>query len=198
MKQTHQVESIHTRRDFFQKAGMGFGAVALAAWTRDPSLLASVSDPFASGQVNKVHVPHVPGRARNVIFLFMEGGPSHIDLLDPKPLLNRLAGQKLPDSFPKPITAMGEVHSPLLECKRQWKQHGQSGLWVSDWLPHLSGMADELCVLRSCVSDGINHAGGVCQMNTGSVFGGRPSLGLDQLWIGKCQSEPPNLCGHQG
>ena len=180
MKQTHQVESIHTRRDFFQKAGMGFGAVALAAWTRDPSLLASVSDPFASGQVNKVHVPHVPGRARNVIFLFMEGGPSHIDLLDPKPLLNRLAGQKLPDSFPKPITAMGEVHSPLLECKRQWKQHGQSGLWVSDWLPHLSGMADELCVLRSCVSDGINHAGGVCQMNTGSVFGGRPSLGS---WI---------------
>ena len=70
---------------------------------------------------------------------------------------------------------MGEVNSPLLESKRQWKQHGESGLWISDWLPHHSRIADELCVIRSCVSDGINHAD--CQMNTGSVFGGRPSLG---------------------
>ena len=72
---------------------------------------------------------------------------------------------------------MGEVNSPLLESKRTWKQHGESGLWISDWLPNHSRIADELCVIRSCVSDGINHAGGVCQMNTGSVFGGRPSLG---------------------
>jgi hypothetical protein len=100
-----------------------------------------------------------------------------LDLFDPKPLLNKLAGQTLPDSFEKPVTAMGEASSPLLESRRQWAQHGEGGLWISDWLPHHSKIADELCVIRSCVSDGINHAGGVCQMNTGSVFGGRPSLG---------------------
>ncbi len=87
-----------------------------------------------------------------------------------KPLVNQLAGQKIPDSFGRLITAMGEFDSPLLGCKRTWKQHGQSGLWVSDWLPHTAAMADELAVIRSCVADGINHSAGVCQMNTGSVI----------------------------
>ncbi|MBT5925028.1 MAG: DUF1501 domain-containing protein, partial [Verrucomicrobia bacterium] len=155
-------------------------SLALAALTRDPALMAELAAPFTANDPLRAKIPHAPGKAKNIIFLFMEGGPSHIDLFDPKPLLNKLAGKKLPDSFPKPITAMGEANSPLLECKRTWKQHGQSGLWMSDWLPHLSTKADELCVLRSCISDGINHAGGVCQMNTGSVFGGRPSLGA---WV---------------
>ena len=179
MKHPH-FENIQTRRDFLNRAGSGFGAVALAALSRDPSLMADLNAPFGAGDPLKAKIPHAAGKAKNVIFLFMEGGPSHIDLFDPKPLLNKIAGQTLPDSFPKPITAMGEASSPLLACKRTWKQHGQSGLWMSDWLPHLSTKADELCVMRSCVSDGINHAGGVCQMNTGSVFGGRPSLGA---WV---------------
>lgn len=153
-------------------AGAGFGGVVLSALTGEGVFGGSaVPNPVAA------KIPHAFGRAKNVIFLFMEGGPSHLDLFDPKPLLNRLAGQSLPDSFDKPVTAMGEASSPLLACKREWAQHGQSGLWISDWLPEHSKIADELCVIRSCVSDGINHAGGVCQMNTGSVFGGRPSLG---------------------
>ncbi|MCB1066130.1 MAG: DUF1501 domain-containing protein, partial [Verrucomicrobiae bacterium] len=78
------------------------------------------------------------------------------------------------------VLPMGETTAPLMRSKRTFKQHGESGLWVSDWFPHQAKVADELCVIRSCVSDGINHAGGVCQMNTGSVFGGRPSLGS---WI---------------
>ena len=110
----------------------------------------------------------------------MEGGPSHIDLFDPKPLLRQLAGQRMPDSFGSVITAMGESKAPLLADKREWKQHGESGLWISDWVPHTAQMADDLCVVRSVVSDGINHSGGVCQMNTGSIFGGRPSLGA---WV---------------
>ena len=162
-----------SRRDFLQSAGAGFGAVALSALAGE-NLVAASNNPTAA------KIPHALGRAKNVIFLFMEGGPSHIDLFDPKPLLNELAGQPLPPSFGRPVTAMGEVESPLLECKREWAQHGESGLWISDWLPHHSKIADELCVVRSCVSDGINHAGGVCQMNTGSVFGGRPSLGA---WV---------------
>jgi Protein of unknown function (DUF1501) len=72
---------------------------------------------------------------------------------------------------------MGEEDSPLLACPRQWKQHGQSGLWISDWLPHLASCADDLCVIRSCHCDGVNHSAGVAQMNSGSIVGGRPSLG---------------------
>ncbi len=159
-----------SRREFLRSAGAGFGAVALSALSGE-RLVAGTDNPVAA------KIPHRLGRAKNVIFLFMEGGPSHLDLFDPKPLLNELAGQKLPDSFDRPVTSMGEVDSPLLGSKREWKQHGESGLWISDWLPQHAKIADELCVIRSCVSDGINHAGGVCQMNTGSVFGGRPSLG---------------------
>ena len=110
-------------------------------------------------------------------FLFMEGGPSHLDLFDPKPLLNQLAGQPLPSSYGTVLTAMGEAKAPLLGSKRSWKQHGQSGQWFSDWIPHIASCADDLAVIRSCTSDGINHSAGVCQMNTGAILGGRPSLG---------------------
>ena len=163
-----------SRRDFLKTAGGGFGAVAFSALSGRSLLGARAANPVAA------KIPHRLGKAKNVIWLFMEGGPSHLDLFDPKPLLNKLAGKPLPESFDRPVTAMGEVGSPLLASKRQWKRNGQSGLWISDWLPQHSQIADELCVIRSCVSDGINHAGGVCQMNTGSVFGGRPSLGA---WV---------------
>jgi hypothetical protein len=170
----NRIELPSSRRQFLCSAGAGFGAVAFSAMTGERMFAADAYNAAAA------KIPHAIGRAKNVIFLFMEGGPSHLDLLDPKPLLNKLAGQRLPDSFERPITAMGEVNSPLLESKRSWAQCGQSGLWISDWLPQHGQIADELCVIRSCVSDGINHSGGVCQMNTGSVFGGRPSLGA---WV---------------
>ncbi|MCG8600783.1 MAG: DUF1501 domain-containing protein [Verrucomicrobiales bacterium] len=156
-----------SRRKLLATAGAGFGSVALSALTGENLVAGTAS----------AKVPHRPGKAKNVIFLFMEGGPSHLDLFDPKPLLRELAGQKLPDSFETPVTAAGEVNSPLLADQRKWAQHGESGLWISDWLPNHSRIADELCVIRSCVTDGINHAGGVCQMNTGAIFAGRPSLG---------------------
>ncbi len=107
----------------------------------------------------------------------MEGGPSHLDLFDPKPALNQFAGQPLPPTIERVITAMGEVDSPLLASPRVWHQYGESGLWLSEWLPHLAHHADDLCVIRSCWADGLNHVGSVCQMNTGSVNAGRPSLG---------------------
>ena len=90
-----------------------------------------------------------------MIFLFMEGGPSHIDTFDPKPELNRLAGKPLPPSFKPVITPMGEGRAPLLASQRKWKQHGQSGIWVSDWLPHIATCADDLAVIRSCWSNGL-------------------------------------------
>jgi hypothetical protein len=165
----------HSRREFLHRAGCGLGSVALAALTGERVLAApTASNPIAA------RLPHRVGRAKSVIFLFMEGGPSHLDTFDYKPLLNQLAGQKLPESFKPPITAMGETKSPLLECKRKWVQRGESGLWISDWFENVAQHADDLAVIRSCVSDGINHAGGVCMMNTGSVFGGRPSVGA---WV---------------
>ncbi|MBI4600759.1 MAG: DUF1501 domain-containing protein, partial [Planctomycetes bacterium] len=121
--------------------------------------------------------PHHAPRARSVIWCFMEGGPSHVDLFDPKPALQRLAGQPMPASFGRPITAMGTASNTLMPSRRAWKQHGECGLWVSDWYPRVAEHADDLCVIRSCWADGLNHVGPVSQMNTGSILAGRPSLG---------------------
>ncbi len=163
-----------SRRDMLLRTGAGFGGIVLSYMLRNDALLA------ANGDVSIEPAPHFKPRAKNVIFLFMEGGPSHIDTFDPKPKLNEMAGQPLPSSVKRVITAMGEFDSPLLASKRKWKQHGESGIWVSDWLPHIAECVDDIAVIRSCQTDGINHSGGVCQMNTCTPLGGRPSLGA---WV---------------
>ncbi len=171
-------ELLYTRRDFLGRAGAGFGALALAWLIEEQAALAAAAtravDPLAPKRSD------FSAKTRSVIFLFMEGGPSHLDTFDYKPKLREMAGQRLPPSFGPIITAMGESESPLLADRRQWKQHGQSGIWVSDWLPEIAGCVDDLAVIRSCWGDGLNHANGVCQMNTGSILGGRPSLGA---WV---------------
>lgn len=160
-----------SRRDFLMRAGGGLAGVALAGILGQEKAFGGRLNPLAA------KVAHHKATAKSVIFLFMQGGPSHLDMFDPKPLLNQLSGQRLPDSFKEPVTAMGEQGSALLGSPREWKQHGQSGLWVSDWCPHMAKHADDLAVIRSCWADGLNHVGSVCQMNTGSILGGRPSLG---------------------
>ncbi len=162
-----------TRRDMLVKGGGGFGALAL-------SYLLGHSQTHASTGPLNTTLPHHRPRAKSVIFLFMEGGPSQLDLFDPKPALKKLAGKPLPESFGRVITPMGEYDAPLLADKRTWKQHGQNGTWVSDWLPHTAKCVDDIAVIRSYMSDGLNHSNGVCQMNTGSILGGRPSLGA---WV---------------
>src|SRR5437763_189401 len=152
------------RRDFLLRSCGGLGALAY-------STMAHAADPLAPKQPD-----HTP-TAKSVIWLFMEGGPSHIDLLDPKPALDKLAGQPMPASFGKVITAMGTASNSIMPSKRKFQQHGQSGIWVSDWLPHLSKHVDRLAVFNSCWADGLNHVGSVCQMNTGDILAGRPALG---------------------
>ncbi len=170
-KYQSQTTHISSRRQWLKQAGVGFGALALNGLMQQEEAFAKPINPLAA---KKTH--HAP-TAKSVIFLFMEGGPSHIDLFDPKPMVNKLEGQSLPKSFKRPVTAMGEVESPMLASPRKWKQHGQSGLWISEWLPHISQCADDIAVLRGCHTNGINHAGGVCQMNTVTPLAGRPSLG---------------------
>jgi hypothetical protein len=166
-------EAATSRRDFLMRAGGGFGALALTdLMGSTPSRAATLRSPLSA------RTGHHHATAKSVIFLFMEGGPSHIDLFDPKPMVNKMAGKPLPESLTKGlVTAMGEIRSPILGEKRKWKQHGQSGLWVSDWLPHTAGIVDEIAVVRSLTADGLNHVGSVCQMNTGSTLAGRPSVG---------------------
>src|SRR3954471_14735033 len=154
--------SIRTRRHFLG----GLGALALSSM-----LQAEQADPLAPKK------PHHTPTAKSVIFLFMEGGPSHIDLFDPKPELQRLAGQPMPASFGKVITAMGTASNTLMPSSRTWKQYGQSGMWVSDWYPNVAQHVDSMAMFQSCWADGLNHVGSVCQMNTGSILAGRPSMG---------------------
>jgi len=175
MNKTPHVVGVKSRREFLAQAGGGFGSIALAYMLHEDGLLAA-----EPGQLSGAHAPHHAPRARSIIWLFMEGGPSHLDLFDPKPTLETLAGQPLPPSFGRPITAMGTAGNTLMPSKRTFKQHGQSGLWVSDWYPEIAGHVDELAVFRSCWADGLNHVGSVCQMNTGSILAGRPSMGA---WV---------------
>jgi hypothetical protein len=165
-----------TRREFLQRAGGGLGALAAAYLLGGEAGAAAGSDPM------EPRPPHFPARARSVIWLFMEGGPSHVDLFDPKPVLTRLAGQPMPESFGRPITSMGTAGNTLMASRRSWRQHGQGGLWISDWYPEVARHADDLCVIRSCWADGLNHVGSVCQMNTGDILAGRPSLGAWALY----------------
>ena len=115
--------------------------------------------------------------ARSVIFLFMEGGPSHIDTFDPKPRSDRLAGQSLPPSFKPVITPWAKADSPLLASKRKWKRHGQSGIWVSDWLPHIATFADQLADDSIVLVQRIESRRRRVPDEHGVDLAGRPSLG---------------------
>src|SRR4029077_21229808 len=166
--------NVSNRREFFTQAGSGLAGIALAAMLAEEGYAATNSDPLAPKQ------PHVTPRAKNVIFCFMEGGPSQVDLFDPKPLLDKMALQPVPQSFhPESLlTAQGAKPSDgLFPSRRAFKQYGQSGLWVSDWLPNIAQHVDDMAVIRVCPPDAVNHVGGVCEMNTGSLLAGRPSLG---------------------
>lgn len=160
-----------TRRTFLSRMGTGLSGIALSSMMADDAFAAARRDPMEPRE------PHHKPKAKSVIWLFMEGGPSHIDLFDPKPKLNEMDGQPMPASFGKPITAMGTGNNSLMGSPRKWKQHGQSGLWVSDWYPHIAQHVDDMAVLRSCWANGLNHVGSVCQMNTGDILAGRPALG---------------------
>ena len=161
-----------SRRHFLLHSGGGIGGLALAhLLSAGEAKSASGNNPFAP------KTSHFPGRAKRVIYLFMHGGPSHMDLWDPKPDLQKHSGEPLPKSFGSVMTRRDVSRNPLLGPIKPFHRHGQSGLEISEFLPQLSALADDLCVIRSCHGDSVNHPQSVYQMNTGSILMGRPSLG---------------------
>jgi hypothetical protein len=171
---------VSNRRDFLRRAGCGFGLLALnSLLQRDGLLAAARATQNASRATSPLapQAPHFAPRARNVIFLFMSGGPSHVDLFDPKPELIRLAGQPIPESFGTFKTRRNVAKNKLLPPLRPFRKHGQSGLEVSGLLPHIAQHVDELCLLRGCHGDSVTHPESVYLMNTGSILMGRASLG---------------------
>jgi hypothetical protein len=168
-----------TRRDLLAMAGGGFGLVALADLLAGGAAAATDAAgvrPQPDGRGPAV-LPHHPPRAKRVIFLYMPGGPSHIDLLDPKPRVTADDGKPLPFEMPKlQRTKTGN----LLASPWKFARHGQSGTEVSELLPGLASRIDDVCVIRSMVADNINHTGAALQICTGEQTFSRPSMGS---WI---------------
>ncbi|SFH57076.1 DUF1501 domain-containing protein [Planctomicrobium piriforme] len=160
------MSGVFSRRTFLQQSAAGIPFLGLAHLLSQEA--AATESPLA------VRAPHFPAKAKRVIFLFMSGGPSHVDLFDYKPALEKMQGQPLP--FEKPKLERTRTGN-LLASPWKFSRHGESGIEISELLPHLSKCADDLCVVRSMVADNINHNGACLQMNTGEQAFSRPSLG---------------------
>ncbi len=166
---TDPLRSGRSRRQWLAEVGGGFGLLPLAALLESESKVRA--GPRTTRQLNP------KPRAARVIMLFMHGGPSHVDTFDPKPELSRLHGRPLPASFGPVSTRRNVAKNPLLASRRRFERCGASGLEISDLFPAAREVADELCVIRSCRADSVNHPQAVYQMNTGSILMGKPSLG---------------------
>ncbi|MFN0125943.1 MAG: DUF1501 domain-containing protein [Verrucomicrobiales bacterium] len=175
-----------SRRDFLHRMGGGFGAVALSALGAERSAASAPPPrlpPIDPLQPFRARPTHFTPRAKSVIFLFMVGGPSQIDLFDYKPALAQLDGQPVPESIRKAVEATRFANvfhgceDKILASPFAWRQHGQSGMWLSDLCPHLARHVDDLCFIHSLQADSNNHAPASYQMHTGDVRAGKASLG---------------------
>ena len=161
-----------TRRHFFGQCGIGLGSIALSSLMSNKAFT-------SQGSMKQFHLPP---KAKNVIFLFMAGGPSHLDLFDWKPELVKRDGQNIPESFIKGkrfafMNSSFKNPQKLQGTIRKFKQHGQSGMWASECFPHIGSIADEITMVRTCKTDLFNHAPAKLFMNTGFQAPGRPSMG---------------------
>jgi len=166
------------RRTFLRRMGVGLGSVALQSLILSDGSKTLAREMSAS-RGERGDLPHHPQRVKNVIFLCMAGGPSHLETFDFKPQLNALNGQQMPESFTagQPIAQLQGQELKVQGHLTKFRQYGQSGQWVSDFLPHQAGIVDELCILRSMVTEQINHDPAHTFMNTGTAISGRPSMG---------------------
>ena len=170
----NQTGLLQNRRQFFSRTSAGIGGMALAQLLgRGDSAMADTGGVLPS--------THFPATAKRVIYLFMSGGPSQLDLYDYKPVLNEQNGQELPDSIRggQRLTGMSanQATLPLAGSAFKFKQHGHSGAWLSDLLPHTAKIADDLCFIKSMHTEAINHDPAITFFQTGSQIAGRPSMG---------------------
>lgn len=161
------------RRDILRTAAHGFGAIALE-W-----MLARDLGAAPAKRVNPLAAkpPHFPGKAKSVIFLYMVGAPSHIDTFDPKPLLKKYEGQKLPESMGKVGSQFTDGTTPILSTPWEFSLHGKAGLPVSRLYPNLAKCVDDICFVRSFYTDSVVHAPAMYQVHTGRILMGYPSMG---------------------
>jgi len=175
---THPDLRFLTRRQFFSRCSLGLGGIALASMLKDQGLFAAT--PSAPVNPMAPRPTHFPAKTKNIIYLFMAGGPSQLELFDYKPKLAQLNGQPIPPSFieGKRFAFMDSSHgTKLLGTRRTFQQYGQSGMWVSELFPHTATIVDEVTFVKSCATDLFNHAPAKLFMNTGSGQFGRPSMG---------------------
>jgi len=159
------------RREFLTDACCGIGSLAFAAMLQEQKARAADHNPLAPKP------PQMKAKAKAMVFLFLAGGPSQMDTFDPKPLLNKLDGQKRPESFGEAKYQFVNAQSRLLGSKRTFQKFGKSGIEVSDLFPHQAEVVDDLCVVRSMHGDMVVHSAAQYQLFSGRVIPGFPSMG---------------------
>jgi hypothetical protein len=175
----HEFDALQTRRQFFGRLATGIGGAALASLLNE-RLFAAETDPSLK-TFGTLPSLHFAPKAKRVIYLFMSGGPSHIDLFDYKPKLREYHGMELPGSIRmgQRITGMtsGQKSFPCVAPMFEFKQHGKCGAWMSELLPHLGSVADDLAIIKTLNTEAINHDPAITYIQTGHQQPGRPSLG---------------------
>jgi hypothetical protein len=189
----HHLENlrIQTRRQFLGHATMGLGAAALASLTGNLASAAATPQGLAG-------LPHFAPKIKRVIYLMQSGAPSHVDLFDHKPILAKMRGQEIPASV-----SMGQQSSTMTAGKGQpclgaiapIRQHGSCGATISDFLPHTAGIVDDLCIVKSMRTEGVNHAPAMTFLLTGGMQPGRPSMGSWLSYgLGSENEDLPTFC----
>src|SRR5437870_12090424 len=171
-----------TRRHFFGRMATGIGAAALGSLL-NPSLVAALANEADSTKL-PLGKPHFAPKAKRVIYLFMAGGPSQMDLLDYKPTLEKFHEAELPDSvrMGQRITTMtsGQKSLPVVKSTYKFGQHGKSGAWMSELVPHMAGIVDDICLVKTVNTEAINHDPAITFIQTGFQQPGRPCMGA---WV---------------
>ncbi|MEZ5328306.1 MAG: DUF1501 domain-containing protein [Verrucomicrobiales bacterium] len=167
-----------TRRQFLGSSASGIGAVALASLLQQNGVIASDA---RSGRSGLPGLPHIAPKAKRIVLLWQGGGPSHVDLFDEKPMLQKMAGKDLPESV-RGTTRLSTMSSgykkwPCVPAIKPFKSYGSSGIRMSTMLPNIGALADDICLVRSMNTEAVNHAPGVTFFMTGSQIPGRPSMG---------------------
>ena len=183
-----------SRRDFLTRAGNGFGMLALGSLLAEQGFAAPAADASGAPDPLAPKKPHFAGKATSVIWLFMNGGPSHVDTWDLRPELEKRDGQEL-KGFDKNTGFFTDQVGPLMKSPFAFRQHGKSGSWVSSLFPHMAKHVDKMAFLHSCWTDSNNHSPALFKVNTGMARMGFPCLGSWVTYgLGSSSRNLPAFC----